>query len=225
MYMHIYVYTYIYIYMYICVWLYIYTDVYVYIVCIYIYVYTYIYIHIYIHMHIYIYVYTNTYRWWTRHPCVCHSTMQQWLEWLIHICHISYSCVWHDSFIRLTWLLRTCCMICRTAFDNAPQNYGRDWSCCLYARSLNLDVWFWWDHRLDVNSHYEENHQTRGLYARSLFWMLFIRFSSNCGIDVNSTCKEDHRQSCVCESYHTYKIVMWHRWMSHVMHFIRDTHT
>ena len=57
----------------------------------------------------------------TPHSCVCvtHSRVTpiawSWLNltcvtWLIHMCDMTHSYVWHDSFIFVTWLIHICDM-------------------------------------------------------------------------------------------------------------------
>jgi len=51
--------------------------------------------------------------WVTRndmtHSYVWHDSFVR-VTWLIRTCDMTHSYVWHDSFIRVTWLIRTCDM-------------------------------------------------------------------------------------------------------------------
>ena len=48
------------------------------------------------------------------HSCVRHDSFIRdsfiCVTWLIHMCHVTYSYVWHDSFICVTWLIHMCDM-------------------------------------------------------------------------------------------------------------------
>jgi len=39
------------------------------------------------------------------HLCVWHDSFV-WVTWLIRVCDITHSCVWNDSFVCVTWLIR-----------------------------------------------------------------------------------------------------------------------
>ena len=43
------------------------------------------------------------------HSCVWHDSFMC-VTWLIHMCDMTHSCVWHYSFIYVTWLIHMCDM-------------------------------------------------------------------------------------------------------------------
>ena len=111
----IYIHTHIHMYMYTYVYIYMYTSIYIY-----------IYVHIYTCMRTCMRILKDSSRksskcWRDHHlhlwaslrarACVCRTTASPpafiSVTGLIHTGDMAHSCVWHDSFIRVTWLLHT----------------------------------------------------------------------------------------------------------------------
>ena len=87
--------------------------------CTYINIFTYIclyiciYVHIHIHPHTYIHMYSRDIvprraALRVKPIFICAHVVFIRVTWLIHICDMTHSYVWHDSFICVTWLIHVC---------------------------------------------------------------------------------------------------------------------
>jgi len=77
---------------------------------------------------------------WLIHMCdVTHSYVWRdsfiCVTWLIHRCDMTHSCVWHDSFIGVTWLIHMC--------DVTHSYVWRDSFICVTWLCI-AQVYYWW---------------------------------------------------------------------------------
>jgi len=113
------------------------------------------------------------------------------VTWLIHLCDITYSFVWHDLFICVAWLVHVCDMT----------------RSCLWRDSFICVTWL--IHVRDMTHSYVWHAVC--IRATWLIRMLKGDFGSGCGV-----VRESSHVTHMNESCHTYERVMSHVWMRHV---------
>jgi len=103
---------------------------------------------------------------WARHKCVT-CFIQIHILWLIHMCDMTRSYVWHDSFICVTWLI--CVMnVWRVSFK------------CIYVRTsqmcgvIHSNMYTWAHHKCGVLSYIYEL-TLRGTWTRPKYVTWFIQ--------------------------------------------------
>jgi len=152
------------------------------------------------------------------------------VTWLIHVCDVTHSPVWHDSLICVTWLIHKC--------DMTHSYVWRDssyvWHCsfifatwliytCAMTGVSNVTCSTEW-----VVSHVNESRHVTHMNESCLFicvtWLIHI-----CDMTHLYMCHHMWMSRVTCEwitsfIHVTYEWVMSHLWMSHVWHdsLIRD---
>jgi len=153
------------------------------------------------------YVWHNSSIWVARlfsHMCdgsfICVTRHIQCVTRIIHICDLTHSCVRHDSFIGVTWLMYMIVMTHLIDFRN-----WRHWKticCCRFTPAWYPP--FTWRGMSEVTRMNESRHMWK-----RVIWQIWIIFAYLL-----------HMCTFICAQPYTYRIcssrVMWHIWISRV---------
>jgi len=153
------------------------------------------------------YVWHDTFIWMARlfiHMCdgsfICVTRHIQCVTRIIHICDLTHSCVRHDSFIGVTWLMYMIVMTHLIDFRN-----WRHWKticCCRFTPAWYPP--FTWRGMSEVTRMNESRHMWK-----RVIWQIWIIFAYLL-----------HMCTFICAQPYTYRIcssrVMWHIWISRV---------
>jgi len=121
--------------------------------------------------------------------------------WLIHMCDMTHSYMWHDSFICVAWLIHICDMT--HSFEWHDSFICMTFVVFVYI-FVHIYVWVM-SHLLTIHvTHMNESCQTYG-WVMSHIWMSHVKHMD--------------------ESCHTYEWVMSNIWMSHVTLMNQSCHT
>ena len=118
------------------------------------------------------------------------------VTWLIHMCDMTHSYVWHDSFICVTWLIHMCDM-------THPYVWHDSFICVTYlihmcATTRSQISYLWTSH---------------GTHE----WVMWHMCTSHSHIWISEVAHMN-------ESWHTYEWVMARIWMRHVTHMNEAWH-
>jgi len=140
--------------------------------------------------------------------------------WHIHMCDVTYPCVWRDSFICVTWLIHTCdtthsyiwrpdsfiCVVCTLVFRH---------SCPHDTSEIS-------SHMIQMILYSSTLVQTNVSLLQSFLWKPCLVCRHSCTYDTFICVTSPVH---VNESCHTYECVMSHIWMTHSKHMNGSCHT
>ena len=151
----------------------------------------------------------HTYEWVTPHT---------WTG--VHVCDMTHSCVWSESFIYVTWRIHMCDMT-----HSHGQVMSHIWMCHRCRNADKPDTVFKGSSAKEKHSFVRELRNI-GSFESCDCWFQMCHGGRNAEKPVHTRHIWMSRVSiCMNESCHTYEWVMSHIWMSHATHTDRWRHT
>jgi len=134
------------------------------------------------------------------HSCVWHDSFMC-VTWLIHVCDMTHSCAWHESFMCVTWLAHVCDMtrscVWHDSFSCMPWLFhvGDMTHPCVWEDSFMCVT----ETRLMQRATWYSNHRI----THSCAWR------DSCIIIIFMTWRVHHYHVCVCVWHDLFICVKW----------------